>query len=274
MSGTWARLGPLGNLLELPDVQAGRETEHARAVSTFPTLGGRVRVQYGPRAPRTWTTSNTWLTPDQAAYLTACAQGAVAGDLYLYTQDAARTNLLRPHLAAPGSAGDTALGDVSASSVTVPGIGPMRGVASAAAAGAWSETIPVLPGVAYTLSCWAAAAASMSAGTTVLQWQTVNAAGVYLAQGGVATSAAGAVARAVTTFTPGAIAVGVQLRVAAGAGRTISALRLTEGPPPDASWVQGVGAGQVAVDDPGITLQAIWDDQIRSDYSWTIREVG
>jgi hypothetical protein len=53
MSGTWALLGPLGYLTQIPDVQAGIGVASARASSEIITLGGVRHVQYGARGPRT-----------------------------------------------------------------------------------------------------------------------------------------------------------------------------------------------------------------------------
>jgi hypothetical protein len=271
----WAQIGPLGSLTDIPDV-APVQVSTERSTSELVTLGGRRYVQSAPRAPRSWSVNCTYLTPAQAAFLVGCAQGTMVGALYLLTSDGAVANLLPPHLAAPGSGGDTSLGPVSTSpaSVTVTGQGPMRAAASAVAAGSWSQTVPVRPSVALALSCWAAAGSSIASATSVLEWRTVDAAGTQLATGNVTATSTATTVRATATFTPGATAAGVQVRTAATTGRAITALRLTEGTPSDTLWVPGAGGAQIVVDDPAQTLSLIRSGVVLSDYSLTLREVG
>jgi hypothetical protein len=271
----WAQLGPLGapiDLLDVAPVQIATERRGRADIS----LSGRRYVQSATRAPRTWAISRSLVTPAEAAFLAACAQGAISGDLYLLTADAAVMNLLPPHLAAPGARGDTSLGPVATSpaSVTVTGVGPMVGVASAAAAGSWSQTVPVRPSVLLGLSCWMSAGSSVAAGTTVLQARTVDAAGAELASYSAVTATTSTTSRASVTILPAATAVGVQVRTSATAGRSITALRLTEGTPAGTEWVAGRGGAQVVVEDADETLNLISGTTVRSDYAWLLREVG
>ena len=265
---TAIRLGPLGGLREVPLVQRGVSVQSSRSESSFVTLGGRRAVQRSARAARDWSMSlGSWRTPADVAYLTACADGSIPGPLYLHTQDAALTNLLPSDVAAPCRMGTVALGSV-AGTVAVgmaDGAVPMSGVVQQAAVGAWSATIPVRQ-VAHTLSAWASAAGS------ALTWRTVTAAGAQVATGALTAAAATGGFRASATFTPGATAVGVQVRTPAGS-LVVGGLRLTEGAH-DPVWLPGVGVPQVVVSDPQQTLQLATSADVRSDYTVTIREVG
>lgn len=271
----WAQIGPLGSLADIPDV-APVQIATERPSSSLVTMGGRQFIQTAARAPRSWALNMTVLTPAQVAYVAGLAQGVIAGPLYLLTSDGAIANLLPPHLAAPGSGGDTSLGPVATSpaSVAVVGTGPMVGVASAAAAGSWSQTVPVRPSVLLALSCWAAAGSSITSGTSVLEWRTVTSAGAQIATGTVTTTTTATTSRATATFTPASNAAGIQVRTAATAGRIVSALRLTEGTPADTLWVPGAGGAQVVVEDPAQVLNLIRSGVVLSDYQITLREVG
>ncbi|WP_029289140.1 hypothetical protein [Cellulomonas sp. HZM] len=272
----WAQLGPIGYLQDLPDV-APVQVASDRATSELVTLGGLRYVQTAPRAPRTWSVPMTFLSPAQVAFLHACAQGAVPGDLYLLTSDAAAANLLPPHLAAPGAGKDTTLGPVSTSptsGVPVPGTGPMIGVATAASAGPWSPTVPLRSSAAHFLSCWVLSGTSMPAGSVIAQYQVVTGGGAVLATGNIVAATTGTLVRATASFTTGATAGGVQLATAATAGRTITALRLTEGTPSGTEWAAGAGAAKVVVDDPAQTLNLVRGSTVLSDYQWTLREVA
>lgn len=269
----WAQLGPLGFMQDIPSPRPNVMVEAARPGSAFVTLDGVQHVQVGARAPRSWLLAFPLLTPVQVGFLSACAQGAVPGPLYLHTEDAARSNMLAPHIAAPGIGGDVSLGPVSATRVIVGGV-PMLGTSAGAAPGAWSRTVPVRAGTLLGLSAHVTAASSLTSGTTVAEWRTVNVSGGQVSTGTVPTLAAGTQARAASTFTPSPTAVGVQLRVSptvGGVARTIAALRLTEGAH-DEAWVPGAGGAQVVVSDPAQTLLAI--DVVQSDYTVTLREVG
>lgn len=263
-------LGALGSLREIPCPRAGRSVETLRGGSERVTLGGRRVVQKAARAPRTWSLElGSWAPPEQVAYLAACASGAIPGPLFLHLGEAASTNLLPATIAAPGALGVTALGPVGATvGVVLPLVGLVQSTAAtqAAAAGAWSATLPVRPSVALTLSAWASAAGAAVA------WRTVNAAGAQVATGTVTAAAASGGFRGSSAFTPSSTAVGVQVRLPAGALR-VGGLRLTEGPHA-AEWLPGHGVPQVVIDDPAQTLQLVMPGRVLSDYSVTIREVG
>lgn len=269
---TWAKLGPLGYLQDIPSPRPTTTLSTQRAGDELVTRDGVRHIQRASRAPRSWDLEVPLRSAAQVAFLVACAQGAVIGPLYLHTEEAARTNMLPPHLAAPCSGTDVSLGPRSTSPVLVDGV-PSVGVASAATAGVWSRTIPVRTSVALTLTARAASATSMATGTTVLEWRTVNLADATVVTGTVKTTAAGTSALATSTITPSATAVGLQVRVAAGVGRTVGALRLTEGAHA-APWVPGAGGAMVAVDDPQQTLVTLDPGFVRSNYFVTLREVG
>ena len=262
------RLGPLGGLREVPLVQRGVSVQASRSESSFVTLGGRRAIQRSARAARDWAMSlGQWREPADVAYLTACADGSIPGPLYLHTQDAALSNLLLSDVAAPCRMGTVALGSVAgAVAVGMPGGAvPSSGVVQQAAVGAWSATIPVRQ-VSHALSVWTSAAGS------ALTWRTVTVAGAQVATGTLTAAAVGGGFRASATFTPGATAVGVQVRIPAGS-LVVGGLRLTEGAH-DPVWLPGVGVPQVVVGDPQQTLQLATTTEVRSDYTITIREVG
>lgn len=258
-------LGPLGFLRAVPCGQPGRSVSVERGGRTLVTLAGVRHVQRGPRAPRTWEVSHGWRTPDSVAYLVACAQGAVRGPLHLLTSDAARTNLLAPHVAAPCAGGDRALGEPSVAAVLVDSV-PMVGASLPAVLGGWVGPFAIRPATTLALSVWASSAGA------ALAWRTVSASGVQVATGTVTAAAVTGGFRGAASIVPG-VAAGIEFRLPVGVGRSVAGLRLTEGPH-DATWMPGAGGATVVVDDPGQSLLAVWDSDVRSDYSVTLREVG
>lgn len=259
-------VGPLGGLREVESFPE-RKVSVERGGASFVTLGGRRVVQRSARVAREWEQSWRLVPPADVAYLAACAEGAIPGPLYLHTQDAALTNLLPSDVAAPCRMGTVALGSVAG--VVAVGMSggavPSSGVVQQAAVGAWSATIPVRQ-VSHALSAWASAAGP------ALTWRAVTAAGAQVATGTLTAAAVSGGFRAATTFTPGATAVGVQVRTPAGS-LVVGGLRLTEGAH-DPVWLPGEGVPQVVVDDPSRTLQLATATEVRSDYTITIREVG
>lgn len=268
-STQWAYLGPLGRLRTVPNPAPAVSTARTRAGSELTTLGGLVYAQRAPRSRAAWEIAHTWCAPDSLAHLAACASGALPGPLYLYTRDAALTNLLPADVAAPCQAGTTALGEVAGTvAVGMPsGVETLTGaIQSATGAGAWSRTVPVLPGVDYVLSAWGAGIPG-----PLIEWRTVSTGGGQVSTGVVIGSAEGGSLYGAVAITAGS-AAGVQVRLGAGQ-RTVGGLRLTEGEH-DPVWVPGRGVPQVVVDDPSETLQLVTSTEVLADYSITIREVG
>ena len=112
------------------------------------------------------------------------------------------------------------------------------------------QTVRVLGGQQYTLSGW-------GDGLT------------YKVGSGSTVTVTGGVGRFARTFTPGSDAV---LTITAS-GNT-AGLRLATGPD-DGKWAPGEGAMcRVAVEQGGKTLQAVWGQEVRSDYQFIVREVG
>ena len=260
------RLGPIGALREIPAVvQAGTAVVPDRPSSEWRTMSGRRIVQRAPRAMRTWSLDlGQWRAPADVAYLTALAAGAIPGPHYLYTEVAARTNLLPTDLAAPGQMGTTALAPVSTTLVPVdiPGASAVPMASANRAALGFSPRIPVLPSTQYTLSCW-------STGTgSALYARMFSTSGTVGSDQHVASGSG----RRSVTFTTPSNAASLSLR-AQGTG-AISGLRLTEGASQDAVWLPGQGVPQVVVDDPAETLQLVTAAHIAADYSITLREVG
>ena len=201
----YAYLGPLGALREIPRPQPSVRVEVARGSAERFTLGGRRVVQRSARAARSWELSLLERSsPEQVAYLAACASGAVAGPLFLHLGEAAQTNLLPTSIAAPGAMGLTTLGAVGAAvGVVLPLVGLVQSTSATqpAVVGAWSATIPVRPSVALTLSAWASAAGAAVA------WRTVNGAGAQVATGTVTTAALSGGFRGSSAFTPASTVV-------------------------------------------------------------------
>lgn len=225
-------LGPLGRLRPLDLVQRGASAQADRASSSFVTLGGRRFIQRAPAGPRDWSLSlGARRDASLVAHLAACASGALPGPLFLYTGDAARTNLLPADVAAPGRAGSTALGSVAGSvAVGMPsGVESLTGVVQQATAGAWSASVPLLPDTAYVLSGWSSAAGA------AVEWRTVSAGGVPVASGTLATAAVDGGFYGAVEVASGT-AAGVQVRLAAGS-RTVGGLRLVEGVLPTSGTV-------------------------------------
>lgn len=264
----WAWIGPLGDLRAIPNPEPGLPARRARSTSTFTTLGGNLHVQSAPHAPRTWTLAHTWHPATAIAWLAALADGTIPGPHALYTADAATLNLLPSALAAPGRMGTTELGSVLGRvPVVLDGAATsMTGVVQQAAAGAWSQTIPLRGTVALMLSAWASGAGAAVA------WRTVTAAGAQVATGMVTAAATSGGYRGQVAITPGATSVGLQVRTPAGS-LTVGGLRLTEGPH-DAWWVPGRGAYRVTVSDPEESLQLVDGGLVLVDSSVTIQEVG
>lgn len=267
-STQWAYLGPLGRLRTVPNPAPAVSTARTRAGSELTTLGGLVYAQRAPRSRAAWEIAHTWCAPDSLAHLAACASGALPGPLYLYTRDAALTNLLRADVAAPCSAGTTALGVVAGTvPVAMPsGVETLTGAVQQASQGAWTPVVPLRGTTPLALSVWASAAGA------AIVWRTVTAVGAQLATGTLTTAAAGGGFWAAATVTPGVTAAGIQVALAAGT-RTVGGLRLTEGEH-EQVWVPGRGVPQVVVDDPSETLQLVTSTEVLADYSITIREVG
>lgn len=215
-------LGPLGALREIP---SGPEytVEHERSSNDLVTMGGYRRISRGLRSAREWAVDQHWMTRDEDAYVLACASGAVPGPLYLYTNDAARTNLLHDDLAAPSPWARPALGSVAGTlSVPVAG-GPSstRGVVQQASAGAWSRTTPLRTSTVYVLSAWSSAAGA------AIEWRRVYSGGGVASSGTLSTAATEEGFYGAVQIASGS-AAGLQVRLAAGS-RTVGGLRLVEG---------------------------------------------
>lgn len=273
------RLGPIGALREIPPlVQAGTQVASERASSSFTTLGGRRVVQRAPRAHRSWELNlGQWRSPDDLAYLVALASGAVPGPHFLYTEVAARANLLPADIAAPGAMGVSGLragdgGSLEMRAVrSVPLVGggadvPLVGVRGDGSAGLWSR-VTALPVGSYQLGFYVSAAGSGN----VIDWRAVDRDGDTLDSQSIGSD--GDRGGALIHLPAGS--AGLQLRVAAGFTGWVTALRLVAdfNPEPEL-WCPGLGVPQVAVDDPSETLQLVIAGRAAADYSVTLREVG
>lgn len=268
------RIGPLGGLREVvtfPEVPV----EIERAGSSWTTLGGRRVAQRAPRPLRSWSMDYRLIDPADLAYLSALASGAVPGPHYLYTEAAAQSNLLPADIAAPGAMGVSGLRGAGGAALAVGTVlAPVQGalvsvaaVTGLAAAGDWSETVP-LPLGSYRLACWASATGN------VLAWRSVDASGAQVSTGTLSAALSAGAFRATGSVTVSGAAVGVQVRVPAAAGRRVGAVRLVAGTTAPDSWLPGQGVPQVVVDDPSETLQLVTAGRIAADYSVTLREVG
>lgn len=164
-------VGPLGSMQSIGEVRPGMDVPVARPSNDFTSMGGKRYAQYGPRAQRSWVIDKTSVSPESVAFLQACADGSVVGDLYAYFEGWARTNLLPPRFGTPGIRGARDLlvrtsngygGTDTPTPVfgTVPVYGvPMRGARCSADPSfndpslmAWSEWMPVRGGKQYTFT--------------------------------------------------------------------------------------------------------------------------
>jgi len=268
------RLGPLGGLREIvtfPEVPVAPD----RPSSEWRTMSGRRIVQRAPRPLRSWSMDYRLIDPADLAYLSALATGAVPGPHYLYTEAAAQTNLLPADVAAPGAMGVSGLKGAGGAALAVGTVlAPVQGalvsvaaVTGQAAAGDWSQTVP-LPLGSYSLACWASATGN------VLAWRSVDAAGAQVSTGTLSAAASAGAFRAPGAVTVSGAAVGVQLRVPPAAGRRVGAVRRIAGAALPHAWLPGQGVPPVVVDDPSGTLQLVTADRVAADYSITLREVG
>lgn len=69
-----AWIGPPGGLVEILHYKGGLSVSQERAQSTRTTLGGRVKVQRGPRVRREWSASTPHADPNEAASFLALIQ--------------------------------------------------------------------------------------------------------------------------------------------------------------------------------------------------------
>lgn len=266
-------LGPLGHMRAIPSPAPRTQIITNRVTSEMPLLGGGVEYQSAPSGAREWSLAYSWLDSERAGFLKACAQGAVPGPLHLLTADAAVTNMLAPHLAAPGMGGDDTLGPRSARRVLVDGV-PLVGVelATGDEIAAWSDLFAIRPGVPLALSMVASSATSIATYKAWAVLELFDAAGVSVGHIDVGNTAAGLQVSGYKLQTPPVAAVSARLGLAADvAGVTMGALRLTEGAH-SGPWQPGAGGARVIVREDSQTLQAVWDSRPRSDYAFTLRE--
>jgi len=272
----WGYIGPLGYLVPIKGAQAGLQVSPARQGRQFVPVGGMPRAQVAPHAARSWSiTLSPWSPPEIVSVLRMIAAGMIASPAVLYAADAAAVNLLPDEVANAGSPGCPF--GTSASSVpmlTRQGLMPVP-YWTLGDASAWSREVPVLPSTQYTLS--ATVRSVTSDATPILELSVRNVAGVVIdtrALVSAATSGSDSVVRS-TTFTTGASAASVSIRLAAtpGSGGMVAGPRLVEGAS-DGFMEPGQGVPYVQVDDPQAVLQSTAGGSVRSDYTVTLTEVS
>ena len=135
MGMSYAWLGPVGELRQVPCPQAGVQVTPDRPSSVFTALSGRRVVQRGVRVYNSWALSFQWSDAAVVAWLGELASGSVVGDCYLYTSVAAKENLAPKQLQSGGS-----------------GVVAGRRVLAAGDEAVGTYIIPVRPNTSYTLS--------------------------------------------------------------------------------------------------------------------------
>lgn len=271
-----AWVGPLQGMVEVRCLS--RLVESAEDATTYTTgLSGRVRGRVTPQMSRSWSCSIDVTDPSELGTLEELIWARRGEALWLVTE-AARVQNVLPPLAAEldrdrgvmvpvgwkeGNAQTTLTmgGAVStedgtaATSVLVAGGGQAR-----------APFTPVLPGVPFTISCYASAGATVS-----VAW--IGPDGVTSSVSAASPAVAAAGRRTHLTLTPAADQRVVQLRVNGATWFTRPQLTWTDAPVP---WVRGKGApavhlGPLSED----VLMALTDGSRNlSSASYTIREVG
>lgn len=243
MTNSYAKLGPVGELLPAPSPQSGVGVSAERQTSEMITLGGSRVVQMTRARHKTWELSYTWKRPSEIAWLGELASGGVVGPIYFFTSKAAVENLAPPLLQVGGS-----------------GVVARRRIFAAGDAQiAVSRQIPISSSTLHCLSF-------LSNGSGSLTRKLFTAAGLELSS--VVLSAGASGYRVTDSFTTPSNAAYMTLTPTAGVGQ----IRLTEGA--HTGFMAGDGVAPVRVVDPQETLQRAMAGDHRSDFSVTIQEVG
>lgn len=227
--------GPLGRM-ERVWLDPGVEIQTSRGLSEWISSGGTRHVQLGRTAPRIWAGASEDQLPATIRLIGLAAHGLL-DQCWLYDVAEARENMVPAGLSA-------------GSGIPV----PVDGLVMGALPPGQVVYLPVLAGRLYSVSAWRAASGTM------VTYQVGSAPKVtvesFNGSGGA-------------SFTP--IQDSILTLVVTGPG--VSGLRAVDGDW-DGTYQAGYGTPcKVAVQDPVRTLQLV-TEQVRSDYSVTIMEVG
>lgn len=253
-------------------VQQGVGIGFDRPSSEMRIMGGKRDIQEDFRALRTWSFSLTpWSDPAIVSMLRNIASGAI-GEVRLYTRDAAVTNLLPDVLTDPTL--PDAVWPVWPNSPSA--LLPYRGGIVAPARvytfpfdnGDAGVTIPILPGVEYTLSVTGSPALLTPPGTDptapLLEYQ-VSIQGESPLTGSLAAPDADGGTWSTTFATPeGAHAFSIW-HSTGGRGRYVSGPRLVQGPS-DGFMEPGQGVPFVKIRDPQMVLRSTAGGRVRADF--------
>lgn len=268
-----AFLGPAGNMIELPIYNAKPSVSHDRLVSMKRTLGGRVKVQRGPRPRRVWTVNSERLTPAESAALMALEQGGTPP--WVWVEPLARvTNLYSPEQSVLALGTWTGTGMVEGGAVSVDGVMAPRSVLHASGGtvnfgyrSGSPDRPAVVPGVPISVSAYL-----RGTGEFCMSWQDWSGTGISASTMAYSNTTLTRVSR--VNRTPPAGAATVHFWATGVLQAAMPALTWTK---ELADWSVGRGCNRALIE--GLSEageEAIYDNPgaSRSALSFTIREVG
>ena len=239
IGGTWVRIN---------GVQRGVSKKSDRPSSQTVSLGGVRRRQQAKRAPRTWSLTFAYKSPEVVQWLAVAAQGLV-GDVYLYDTSAAQINMLDPL--------DTVGADPNQPTVAV------NTVQLRTFAAGYTLSMKLRAGIQYHLS----GTTSDVAGSLIAFYDLpAGSVGIYAPVGTGAR-------RWSTSFMPSTDTAVTIIIIIDG---VTSGLRLTEGSLDMLGFLPGQKAVcQISVDDPDSVLDLFLDTQLSlSTHTVNLLEVG
>lgn len=269
-----AWIGPVGGLVEVLQYKGGLSVETARPSSTKATLGGRVKVQRGPRSRRVWSASVDGVSPVEAAGLLSLEAGSTPPWVWVdpYAQV---TNMLSPEQSVL-SAGSWFGADAyeGGAAVTADGLLAVRTLTSLAGGSmdfAYRDGAPdypaVVEGVPVTGSAYVRGTGSVH--VEFLDWS-----GAVIGTEFTATYTHGDLARASVTATPPEGATSARLYVTGASQAAMPALTWT---PAVAGWSTGHGCNRAIVEglSEAIEFASATDPDMRwQSLNFTVREIG
>lgn len=268
-----AWIGPPGGLVEILQYKGGLSVSQERAQSTRTTLGGRVKVQRGPRVRREWKASTPYASAVGTAGFLALLE--VGEPPWLWVDPYAQvTNLFTPEQStlAPGSwSGD---GLVEGGAVTVEGLTvprsvshPSGGTITFGMRDGSPDQPPVVPGVRVSVSV-----SVRGTGALTLHWLNWQGASIGSASQSYNHSTMASASIEGRMPPPGAVSARL---VATGAGQ--AAMPCFTWTPAAPAWSKGRGCTRAIVESVSENVEmANLEDKARrfSALSFTVREVG
>ncbi len=268
-----AWIGPVGGLVEVLQYKGSLSVATARPTKAQTTLGGRVKVQRGPRSRRVWDASVDGVSPAEAAGLLSLDAGSTPPWVWVdpYAQV---TNLLSPEQSVLAAGTWSGTGVLEGGSAVAPdGVRAQRTVLHAtggsmgfALRDGAIDSPPVLPGMPITYSLYVRGTGSLF--ISYRDWS-----GAILTEPGVSYSNA-TFARSSFQSTPPAGAASAHVRVTGALQAGNPALTWT---PDVAEWAVGHGCNRAVVEGLSEAIQrasATDADGRWSSLSFTVREVG